>query len=179
MVNNSCFAISCPRSQVNDRRSDAGSRRICFVRAATTVSVSLFGTLTSAVKREWRSTRVTMWLFFEPLIRSPSQCPGTARSSTSAGRSRIDTAGGGRKAAAGLDQGGPPRSARSDADFTRFPARAARLGARDDALGADYKLANEGHDTRSIQQYLGHRNITHTVRHTELSPDRFKGFWKD
>ena len=44
---------------------------------------------------------------------------------------------------------------------------------------AGYKLANEGHDTRSIQQYLGHRNITHTVRYTELSPDRFKGFWKD
>ena len=44
---------------------------------------------------------------------------------------------------------------------------------------AGYKLANEGHDTRSIQQYLGHRNITHTVRYTELSPDRFKNFWKD
>jgi len=35
-----------------------------------------------------------------------------------------------------------------------------------------YKLANDGHDTRSIQQYLGHRNITHTVRYTELSPER-------
>ena len=32
-----------------------------------------------------------------------------------------------------------------------------------------YKLANDGHDTRAIQQYLGHRNITHTVRYTELS----------
>src|ERR1019366_4587299 len=42
-----------------------------------------------------------------------------------------------------------------------------------------YKLANDGHDTRAIQQYLGHRNITHTVRYTELSPERFKGFWKD
>jgi type 1 fimbriae regulatory protein FimE len=42
-----------------------------------------------------------------------------------------------------------------------------------------YKLANEGHDTRSIQQYLGHKNITHTVRYTELSPERFKNFWKD
>ena len=41
---------------------------------------------------------------------------------------------------------------------------------------AGYKLANEGHDTRSIQQYLGHRNITHTVRYTELSPERFKNF---
>lgn len=44
---------------------------------------------------------------------------------------------------------------------------------------AGYKLANEGHDTRSIQQYLGHRNITHTVRYTELSPAKFKSFWKD
>jgi type 1 fimbriae regulatory protein FimE len=42
-----------------------------------------------------------------------------------------------------------------------------------------YKLASEGQDTRAIQHYLGHRNITHTVRYTELSPDRFKGFWKD
>jgi integrase len=42
-----------------------------------------------------------------------------------------------------------------------------------------YKLANDGHDTRAIQQYLGHKNITHTVRYTELSPERFKGFWKD
>jgi type 1 fimbriae regulatory protein FimB/type 1 fimbriae regulatory protein FimE len=42
-----------------------------------------------------------------------------------------------------------------------------------------YKLANEGHDTRSLQQYLGHKNIAHTVRYTELSPDRFKSFWRD
>ena len=42
-----------------------------------------------------------------------------------------------------------------------------------------YKLANEGHDTRAIQQYLGHRNITHTVRYTELSPERFRNFWND
>jgi type 1 fimbriae regulatory protein FimE len=42
-----------------------------------------------------------------------------------------------------------------------------------------FKLASEGQDTCSIQQYLGHRNITHTVRYTELSPDRFKNFWKD
>jgi integrase len=42
-----------------------------------------------------------------------------------------------------------------------------------------YKLANEGHDRRSIQQYLGHQNITHTVRYTDRSPERFKGFWKD
>jgi type 1 fimbriae regulatory protein FimB/type 1 fimbriae regulatory protein FimE len=31
-------------------------------------------------------------------------------------------------------------------------------------------LANAGHDTRSIQDYLGHKAIQHTVRYTELSP---------
>jgi type 1 fimbriae regulatory protein FimB/type 1 fimbriae regulatory protein FimE len=42
-----------------------------------------------------------------------------------------------------------------------------------------YKLANDGRDTRAIQHYLGHRNIMHTVRYTELASDRFKGFWED
>lgn len=42
-----------------------------------------------------------------------------------------------------------------------------------------FKLANDGQDTRSIQHYMGHRNIQHTVRYTELAPERFKGFWKD
>ena len=42
-----------------------------------------------------------------------------------------------------------------------------------------YKLANDGVDTRSLQSYLGHRNIQHTVRYTELSPTRFKNFWHD
>ena len=42
-----------------------------------------------------------------------------------------------------------------------------------------YKLANEGHDTRALQHYLGHKNIQHTVRYTELAPDRFKNFWRD
>ena len=44
---------------------------------------------------------------------------------------------------------------------------------------AGYKLANDGQDTRAIQQYMGHKNIQHTVRYTELSPSRFKDFWKD
>jgi len=42
-----------------------------------------------------------------------------------------------------------------------------------------YKLANDGHDTRSLQAYLGHKNIQHTVRYTELAPMRFKNFWHD
>jgi type 1 fimbriae regulatory protein FimB/type 1 fimbriae regulatory protein FimE len=42
-----------------------------------------------------------------------------------------------------------------------------------------YLLANKGVDTRSLQAYLGHKNIQHTVRYTELAPDRFKDFWRD
>ena len=41
-----------------------------------------------------------------------------------------------------------------------------------------YALANRGHDTRALQAYLGHRNIQHTVRYTEMSPTRFKDFWR-
>lgn len=41
-----------------------------------------------------------------------------------------------------------------------------------------YKLANDGQDTRSLQAYLGHKNIQHTVRYTELSATRFKNFWR-
>jgi integrase len=41
-----------------------------------------------------------------------------------------------------------------------------------------FKLANDGHDTRALQHYLGHRNIQHTVRYTEMAPERFKDFWR-
>ena len=39
-----------------------------------------------------------------------------------------------------------------------------------------FKLANDGHDTRSLQAYLGHKNIQHTVRYTELAPTELQGF---
>src|SRR5687767_8760230 len=42
-----------------------------------------------------------------------------------------------------------------------------------------YKLVNDGQDTRAVQHYLGHKNIQHTVRYTELTADRFKSFWED
>jgi site-specific recombinase XerD len=74
----------------------------------------------------------------------------------------------------------------STAGFARMIERAA------DAAGLDIKahphmlrhacgfaLANAGHDTRALQAYLGHKNIQHTVRYTELAPDRFRSFWKD
>ena len=42
-----------------------------------------------------------------------------------------------------------------------------------------YKLANDGHDTRAIQLYMGHKNIQNTVGYTQLSAHRFKDFWND
>lgn len=42
-----------------------------------------------------------------------------------------------------------------------------------------YWLANEGYDTRLIQDYLGHKNIQHTVKYTQLNPERFREIrWK-
>ena len=42
-----------------------------------------------------------------------------------------------------------------------------------------FKLANDGQDTRAVQHYLGHKNIQHTVRYTELASKRFDKFWCD
>jgi site-specific recombinase XerD len=44
--------------------------------------------------------------------------------------------------------------------------------------GCGYALANARHDTRELQGWLGHKNIQHTVRYTEMAPDRFKNFWR-
>jgi type 1 fimbriae regulatory protein FimB/type 1 fimbriae regulatory protein FimE len=80
------------------------------------------------------------------------------------------------------ERGGPMTSA----NVPKIVARAGRLAglpfpAHPHMLrhACGYKLANDGHDTRAIQAYLGHQNIMHTVRYTDLSPDRFKNFWRD
>jgi type 1 fimbriae regulatory protein FimB/type 1 fimbriae regulatory protein FimE len=41
-----------------------------------------------------------------------------------------------------------------------------------------FALANRGTDTRTLQAYLGHRNIQNTVRYSELSPTRFRNLWR-
>ncbi|EAW1288342.1 tyrosine recombinase [Salmonella enterica subsp. enterica] len=41
-----------------------------------------------------------------------------------------------------------------------------------------YELAERGADTRLIQDYLGHRNIRHTVRYTASNAARFAGLWE-
>lgn len=42
-----------------------------------------------------------------------------------------------------------------------------------------FALADRGVDTRLIQDYLGHRNIRHTVRYTASNSERFEGVWQD
>ncbi|EBF0843304.1 integrase [Salmonella enterica subsp. enterica] len=42
-----------------------------------------------------------------------------------------------------------------------------------------YALANQGLDTRLIQDYLGHRNIHHTVHYTASNPARFIKVWQN
>ncbi len=41
-----------------------------------------------------------------------------------------------------------------------------------------FYLAAKGYDTRKIQDYLGHRQIQHTVRYTKLAPGQFEGMWE-
>jgi integrase len=42
-----------------------------------------------------------------------------------------------------------------------------------------YDLASRGHDTRAMQDYLGPKNMQHTVRYTAMAPQRFDSFWND
>ena len=44
--------------------------------------------------------------------------------------------------------------------------------------GCGYALADQGADTRLIQDYLGHRNIQHTVVYTAANPARFEKLWR-
>jgi integrase len=57
-------------------------------------------------------------------------------------------------------------------------ADAARLARLDKTVECSFPLANAGHDTREIQDWLGHRSMQRTVRYTELTPTRFRDFWR-
>lgn len=41
-----------------------------------------------------------------------------------------------------------------------------------------YYLANKGYELRTIQDYLGHKNVQNTVIYTRLSGEQFKGMWE-
>jgi len=82
-----------------------------------------------------------------------------------------------------VSERGAPLTAPGFSRMVERAAVAADLGIKAHAHmlrhACGYKLANDGVDTRSLQAYLGHRNIQNTTRYTALAPGRFKGFWKD
>lgn len=78
------------------------------------------------------------------------------------------------------------KSPMTTSTFTKIFARAAKIAAIDMPVhphmlrhSTGFKLANDSRDTRSIQQYLGHKNIKHTTRYTEILPAKFNNFWPD
>ena len=74
----------------------------------------------------------------------------------------------------------PIRSSGTKRGFQAMVERAGEAGGFDMKIhphilrhACGFKLANDGVDTRTIQAYLGHKSIQHTVRYTELAPTRF------
>ena len=69
-----------------------------------------------------------------------------------------------------VSERGAPLSAPGFSRMIERAATAADLGIKTHAHmlrhACGYKLANDGHDTRAIQAYLGHRNIQNTTRYT-------------
>jgi integrase len=82
-----------------------------------------------------------------------------------------------------VSERGAPLTAPGFSRMVERAAASARLGIKAHAHmlrhACGYKLANDGHDTRALQAYLGHRNIQNTTRYTALAQDRFKSFWRD
>ena len=78
------------------------------------------------------------------------------------------------------ERGGPPTRSTASKIMTRagreaglpFPVHPHML-----RHSTGYYLANKGVPTRTIQAYLGHRSIQHTVRYTELSAKAFERLW--
>jgi len=82
-----------------------------------------------------------------------------------------------------MSERGSPMTASA---FRKIIARAGKIAEIDMPVhphmlrhSTGFKLANESRDTRSIQQYLGHKNIRHTTLYTELAADKFTDFWPD
>ena len=41
-----------------------------------------------------------------------------------------------------------------------------------------YYLANRNYDTKLVQEYMGHKNIAHTVKYPRPAAGRFEGLWR-
>lgn len=80
-----------------------------------------------------------------------------------------------------ISERGQPLDRRTVYAFLRKVGIAAKVGQVWPHMlrhGCGYYLANKGVDTRTIQDYLGHRNIQHTAHYTRIAGSRFEGLWK-
>jgi integrase len=79
------------------------------------------------------------------------------------------------------ERGGPMSAAGFRKMLTRLAGAAgmSALKVHPHALrhATGYVLANNGLDTRTLQAYMGHSQISNTVRYTALDANRFKGLW--
>jgi type 1 fimbriae regulatory protein FimB/type 1 fimbriae regulatory protein FimE len=80
------------------------------------------------------------------------------------------------------ERGGPM----ADVTARQIVARLGRLAGIDWPVhfhslrhGCATRLAQLGHDTRRVQLWMGHRNITHTTGYMGLVPDQFRDFWRE
>jgi hypothetical protein len=48
----------------------------------------------------------------------------------------------------------------------------------DDIAAVSLRAVDHDAVLAGLQAWLGHKNIQHTVRYTELAPERFKHFWR-
>jgi integrase len=82
-----------------------------------------------------------------------------------------------------VSERGAPLSPPGFAKMVKRAGEAADLGIKTHAHmlrhSTGFKLANDARDTRSIQSYMGHKNIQNTTRYTALAPNRFRDFWSD
>jgi integrase len=82
-----------------------------------------------------------------------------------------------------VSERGSPFTTAGFARMIERAATAAGLELKAHALGlrhaCGYALANKGHDTRAIQEWLGHRSITSTAVYTALALNRFNDFWRE
>jgi len=82
-----------------------------------------------------------------------------------------------------MSERGAPMDATAFSTMVRRAGTEADLGIKIHAHmlrhACGYKLANDGTDTKTIKDYLGHSNIANTARYTALSANRFKGLFRD
>ena len=164
-----------PRSGSGAASRAAGSSPSTMA-SATASAPCPSGRCSSITNRVARSTRVPIAEFdaVEPMIRSPSQCPGTARSATSAGRSLMLTMSGIRPRRSTVDAAGLADRPPGPQPFVQVTAQ---LAAALDVQGLVDRLVGHPHlrivgevDPQPCRDLLGRQLILEHHLHRGVKP---------